>query len=321
VIVIVIAVVLVNQFAGSAGSDPGAGGSGGDAGDSPSVVVTDYLTAVSEGDAETALSLISDEPEDDTLLTDDVLAASAELGAITDITILNEVTDNGSSIVTTSYSIGGSSVDTEFSVLDYDDDGVWEINGGLAYLPLGQFDGLDVTVNGQPAEGDDLQVFPGTYELATPLPNFTIAGTPTVVVTDPYSTADFSDTTAELSEAGLAQFRSLVRAAVDACVASTSLVAGCGLDLQPTLDDGTQLTDGTIKRTLPADTITTLDSLEATLSYDNPTLAQGDYVGSIDVEAPCTQNGQTGVCSLLFGPSLATPSVDMAAENPTVLWD
>jgi hypothetical protein len=320
VIVIVIAVVLVNRFAGAGDRDPGTGG-GGAAGDSPSVVVTDYLTAISEGDAETALGLLADEPQDDTLLTDDVLSASAELGAITGITILDEVTDTGSATVTASYELGGTSVDTEFSLLDYDDDGVWEINGGLGYLPLGQFDGLDVTVNGQPAEGDELQVFPGTYELATDLPNFTIEGTSTIVVTDPYSSADFSDTTAALSEAGLAQFRSLVRAAVDACIASTSLVAGCGLDLQPTLDDGTQLTDGTITRTLPADTITTLDSLEATLSYDNPTLAQGDYIGSIDVEAPCTQNGQTGVCSLLFGPSLGSPSIDMAAENPTVLWD
>ncbi len=124
-----------------------------------------------------------------------------------------------------------------------------------------------------------------------------------------------------LSEEGLTQFRQLVRAAVDACIASPNLAAGCGIDIPAVLSDGTQMIEGTLRRSLTADTQVKLESLEATLSYDVPTLARGDYIGGLQVEGTCTQNGVSGTCSVLFGPSLGAPSVDMAAETPTVLWD
>jgi hypothetical protein len=323
VIVIVVIALVVGRLLGSAGGGGSTdeGGSA-DTGGTASQAVTDYLTALSDGDAETALGFLSDPPSDDILLTDDVLEASNELAPITGIEVLDSTGSSGSADVTASYLLGDTPVTTDFSVTDYDDDGSWEISGGTGYLSVSQFDGLGLTVNGTEVDGDEVEVFPGAYELATSLPNFTLTGETVVLVTDPYTSGDTSSIEPVLTEAALQQFRSLVRTAVEGCLAATTLDAGCGLAVPATLSDGTQMADGTITRTLSADGNATLDSLEATLSYDNPTLAQGDYIGGVEISGQCTtSDGATGSCSVLFGPSLGAPSVDMASTDPTVLWD
>jgi len=320
VIIVVIALVVGRIFA-SAG---GGGGTGGEpaAGGSPSDAVSAYLTALSESDSETALGYLSDPPSDDILLTDDVLAASNELAPITGIEVLDAAGTSGSADVTASYLLGDTPVTTDFSVTDYDDDGTWEISGGTGYISTAQFDGLGLTINGEEVNGDEVEVFPGAYELATTLPNFTLTGETVVLVTDPYTSGDTSDIEPTLTDAALQQFRALVRASAEACLAQKTLDAGCGLAIPATLSDGTQMADGSITRTLTADGSASLDSLEPTLSYDNPTLAQGDYIGGVEISGQCTtSDGASGSCSVLFGPSLGSPSVDMASANPTVLWD
>ncbi len=320
VIIVVIALVLgrIVATAGGAtgtGSDPAAGGT-------PTDAVSAYLTALSESDSETALGYLSDVPPDDSLLTDDVLAASNELAPITGIEVLSETGTSGSADVTASYLLGDTPVTTDFGVIDYDDDGTWEITGGTGYISTSQFDGLGLTINGVEVTGDEVEVFPGAYELATSLPNFTLAGDPVVLVTDPYTSGDTSALEPTLTDAAVQQFRALVRASAEACLAQKTLDAGCGLAIPATLSDGTQMSDGTITRTLTADGSATLDSLEPTLSYDNPTLAQGDYIGGVEISGECTtSDGASGSCSVLFGPSLGAPSVDMASASPTVLWD
>jgi hypothetical protein len=307
------------------GGGPGDGGGGDDApaakASSPSDAVTGFLTAVADADAEKALGYLGSPPSDTSMLTDEVLAASNTLAPITGIEVPEESGKSGSADVTATYLIGGESVTTTFSALDYDDDGQWEISGGTGYIYTGSFDGLGLTINGQEVEGDEVEVFPGSYQLATTLPNFTLSGESIVKVTEPYASAETSGIEPVLTEEALQTFRGLVRESVNACIASTTLAAGCGLELPATISDGTQLTDGTITRTLDANANATLDSLKATPSYDNPTLVEGEYIGSPSVEADCTKNGTTGRCSIYFAPSLGTPSVDMASDNPTVNWD
>jgi hypothetical protein len=81
------------------------------------------------------------------------------------------------------------------------------------------------------------------------------------------------------------------------------------------------MVDGTITRTLSANTITTLETMVPTLSYDNPTLAQGEYPGGVEVSGQCTKDGASGTCSVLFGPAFGTPSINMTKEPLTVIWD
>lgn len=320
VIIVVIALVVGRIFASAGGG--GSAGTGASGGGSPSDAVSAYLTALAESDSETALGLVSDPPSNDILLTDDVLAASNELAPITGIEVLDATGTSGSADVTATYLLGDTPVTTDFSVIDYDDDGTWEISGGTGYISTAQFDGLGLTINGEEVDGDEVEVFPGAYQLATTMPNFTLTGETVVQVTDPYTSGDTSDIEPTLTDAALQRFRAVVRASVEACLAQKTLDAGCGLAIPATLSDGTQMADGSITRTLTADGSASLDSLEPTLSYDNPTLAQGDYIGGVEISGQCTtSDGATGSCSVLFGPSLGSPSVDMASENPTVLWD
>ena len=303
VAVVVIAAILPNLTSGT----------------SPSAVAEAYLTAIAEGDAETALTYLDDAPGETTLLTDEVLEVSRSLAPIEDIEVVEATSDQFSGEVTVSYTLGGEPVTTTYNVYNSDDE--WEISGGLSTLITSQLKGLGVTVNGAAIDGDSYEVFPGTYEFATTLPAFTLGDDAIFSATDPYESPDTYNIEPALSEEGLTQFRQLVRAAVDACLASPNLAAGCGIDIPAVLSDGTQMKDGTLRRSLTADTQVKLESLEATLSYDVPTLARGDYIGGVQVEGDCTKNGASGTCSVLFGPSLGTPSVDMAAETPTVLWD
>jgi hypothetical protein len=323
VVILVVGVVFgISRIGGLTG---GGGGGGGEApaaqASSPSDAVSGYLTAVADGDAKTALGYLSSPPADSTLLTDEALAASNTLAPITEIDVPETEGEGGSADVTASYLLNGETVTTTFSTLDYDDDGKWELSGGTGSIYTKPFDGLGLTINGQAVDAESVEVFPGAYELATSLKNFTLTGPTTVTVTEPYQSAETTEIKPALTDEALVQFRGLVRAAGDACVASTTLAAGCGIDLPATISDGTQLADGTITRSLSADAYATLDSLEATPSYDNPTLVEGEYIGSPSVEADCTKDGTTGRCSIYFAPALGSPSVDMASDNPTVNWD
>lgn len=290
-------------------------------GGQPAAAVEQYITAIAEGDAETALSFIDDTlPLDRTLLTDEALAASAELAPITDIEVGEATVDTYTAIVPVTFLLGGTPVATEFELSDYDRDGEWLMYSATAEISLYALDGIDFTVNGVPVDGTSVEVFPGTYEIATTLERFTITGETTITVTEP-GYVDAGTIEPALTDEAIEEFRAVVRAAVDACVASKTLTAGCGLDLPAVLSDGTQMTEGSITRTLPANTITTLESLEPRLSYSNPTLAQGEYIGSVNASGTCTKDGRTGTCSILFAPSLGIPSVNMVGDELTVLWD
>ena len=279
-----------------------------------------YFTALADGDATTALKYTYPPDGDDSALTDEVLAKSIDLAPITEIeaTVKKGGEQSKYSVdVVIDFLLGGEPVTVETAVSDYGDD--WQIHG-LFNVTTVFFDGLGLTLNGQEVSGESIEVFPGMYEVGLSLEGFTIEGESTVAITEPYGGA-MDELRPTLTDDAIAEFRAAVRAEVDACIASTSLAAGCGLDIPATLSDGTVMEDGTITRTLTADTLTTLETMVPTLSFDNPTLAQGEYPGGVEVSGRCTQNGASGTCSVLFGPTLGTPSINMANRPLTVIWD
>ena len=321
-IIVAIAIGVSSMRGGGPVADPDKGGSGKSGGAaSASESVVGYLTAIADADAKKALGYLGSEPDTTTALTDEVLEASKELAPITDIEVVDESGSSGTADVTVSYMLGSTPVEAKFGALDYDDDNVWEVTGGTASISTNSFAGLGLMINGQEIDEDFVDLFPGSYQLTLSQPNFAPSNGGTFTVTEPFASVDVYELRPTLSDAGLQAFRGLVRAAVDACVASTTLAAGCGIDLPATISDGTQLTDGTISRTLSAEQNAKIDSLTATPSFDVPTLVKGDFIGGPKVEADCIKNGTSGRCSVIFGSSLGAPSVDMAAENPTVTWE
>lgn len=290
----------------------------------PKSIVTDYFTALQDGDAKQALSYLDESISDKTLLTDDVLKASAKLGKISKVKLTSAKESSSTTTVTATFSVGSTPVTQEFTVYKAYKGGYSILSGGTVSLYPSMLDGVTVTVNGQEAKGDSWTVFPGAYQLALPKTleeSFSISGADDLVAAgDSYDL--LSDVKVELNEAGVKQFRDAVTEAVNACIASTSLTAGCGLDIPATLSDGTAVADGTITRTLSADAQANLANLEPRETFVNPLQVYGDYIGSVKASSTsCTQNGATGGCDILFGPSLGSPQVDFTSGTPVVRWD
>ncbi|MFB6611263.1 hypothetical protein ACFCVO_13145 [Agromyces sp. NPDC056379] len=311
IVAIVIAISVVRGVAG--GGTPFAGGG------SAEETAEGFLTAIADADAETALSFVYETESSSPLLTDEVLAASQKLAPLTDIVIGEPEVTGGYGQVPVTYSIGDTSVTTDISVSQISDE--WKITGGTGQLAVHQLDGLEPTINGVPVSGEYVDAFPGAYEYGVTVDGFALEGEKIVVVTAPSEYPDTSGMTAVLSPEAAAAFRQAVSTAIDACIASTTLDAGCGLAIPATLSDGTQLTEGTITRSLSAETRATIAALEPEVSYDVPTLVSGGYLGSVEVTAQCTKDGSTGTCSVLFGPSIGTPSMNFATDGAVIEWD
>ncbi|MFG6475766.1 hypothetical protein ACFXP7_05205 [Microbacterium sp. P06] len=318
VLVGVIAIVLiVSRLAAGA---PAAGGEGEETGTTtPAGVVQGYLDALAASDAETALSFVDEAVPDSPFLTDEALAASNALGPITDIEVTAPTDADFSARVAASYSVGDVPVTTEFSVNEYEGDGLWKMTAVTAELEFGdRFDGFDMTLNGQPLESSSVVVFPGTYEVATTTPHFAVTGETALTVREPFDYPSLSDTTVTLSAEGVLVFQQAVKDAVAACIASKNFVAGCGIDVPQVLDDGNRLAEGTLTRSLTAEAQAKLDNIQPRETFGEPLLVPGDYIGGINVTAGL-EGGGTG--DLLFGPSLGAPVVDFTSGTPVVRWD
>ncbi len=316
VVIVVIAVfasMLASGSATSAGAPAGAG---------PAETATAYLEALADSDAEAALALLSEAPGDDVFLTDEVLQESNDAAPMTGIEV--EAVDDAAyyASLPVTYSLGDVEVSAEISLSQGSDDGEWKIENGVNELMLGsRFEGLEMTLNGVAVEGDTATVFPGTYVLGTTTPYFEITGSTTITVRDGWDFPTFEDVQPALTAEGLTVFQTAVNDAVNACIASKSLTAGCGLDVPQTLDDGTVLVDGTLTRTLSSDAQATLAHLEPEPSYGEPLQVRTPFLGGVDITAECEKNGSRGTCELLFGPSLGSALVDFEQDPVTVLWD
>lgn len=280
-----------------------------------------YLTAISEGDAETALEYV-DPYGDKSLLTDEVLKASNELAPITDIVV--EESDSGSyeSTVTATFSVGGETVERDFTVYSYSDE--FQISDGLSSVSLSYFNGLGLTVNGVEPEDEYSYVFPGTYQLALAYEQFALdSDSDTFQIIEPDDAEVFYDVRPVLTEDGEATFRELVTAAIQECVAMKTLTTPCGMDVTDIELDGGAYTpvDGTVTRTLESGWEKEIADMEISVDYSTPTLVSSWDTPSVDMTLQGDKGGQKAEFEVWFGGYMDYPSVDFAEETPVVTWD
>lgn len=283
--------------------------------------VEEYLTAISEGDAERASAFI-DETSGSTLLTDEVLAKSNELAPITNIVVDTESanTDETESIVSATFDVGAETVTRDFRVWHYSDD--WQIYDGLVNISLSAFDGLEATINGASIGSDYTQAFIGTYQITLGQEQFTVAGdTDTFTLVTEDSATDLYSLQPTLTKAATKEFRKLVTASLTDCVAMTSLATPCGLDVTGPLSDGAMPVDGTIQRTLSADGKAALKKLDPELSYENPTVVSTYEYIQINTTVEADLNGERVTGELMLGGDLLQPSVDFSDAEPKVTWE
>lgn len=293
------------------------------AAESPQAAVEAYFTALADGDAEAARTLLY-EVTDDSFMTDDVLAASLELAPITEL----EVTEPGaaeeaaySQEVQVSYTLGDAGVTKRVYTYQNPDTDAWEVDAS-AELMAPDLGDLATTVNGQALESQEATVFLGLmYELAIDDENFTFDGDGVLEVTESYTSA--STLEVALTEEATETWRELILADVEECVASKEMEAGCGLDM-PQDVSGATVVEGSISRSLTTETEQALQRLTPVPSYTTPTLVEAEYFsGQVDVEYEAEQGGVTSLYELYFGEpgTLGTPLVDMTADELEVIWE
>jgi len=291
--------------------------------DTPYAAVESYFTALADGDAEAARSMLYD-ASDETYLTDEVLATSIELAPITELEVTEdaEVEENTfSHEVQVSYTLGDSPVTKRLYTYQNTDTDAWEVDAAAQLMQPDLAD-LTTTVNGEPVDSDEATVFLGLmYEMAIDDENFTIDGDGLVEVSETYTSAATLEVT--LTEEATETWRELILADVEECIASTDMEAGCGLDM-PSDVSGATVVEGSISRTLPAATEQELQRLTPTPNYSTPTLVEADFFsGTVDVEYEAEEGGVTSLYELYFGDpgTLGAPKVDMAADELEVIWE
>lgn len=274
-----------------------------------------YLTAVSKGDAKTALGYLEG-VSDKTLLTDSVLKESGKLGGLSHISVRKGSEGKYSGTVAATFEVGGRTVSTSYDLYKLKD--TWKITNGVTPISLDGLRGLDATFNGvSTANIHNASVFPGTYRIALNSKYFAIDGDATVAIATYDGASALYDVHAKLNDAGVAEFRSLVRSAVEACVAMKTLATPCGMDITTINLSGASPVEGSVTRTLTADGSAKLDTLQPESSGSSPTVVTAyDYIG-VDTSLQGS-DGQTYTVTL--GGSLDTPTVDFGKPNPQVTW-
>ncbi|QZY51911.1 hypothetical protein [Leucobacter tenebrionis] len=310
---------------------PSLAGDGSDAEPSPDAAQTAtaedavelFLTALADGDADTAVRLAGADASDP-LLIDDVLARSRSLAPIT-VTAVKTITPDEPTraVVNATFRLGDRSVNRDFTVWRTDDE--WILSDALVALPLSAFDELDPSVNGVPPGSDQPLVFPGAYEIELGVDSFDLAveGEPLDVLSVAVSEDAAPLHTAEpaLTEARTEEFRRLVRASLEECLAMPALSTPCGLDVSAPLDDGAIPIEGSAQRALAAEGERALDELTPSPDYADPArVTTYDYI-YISTRIEADRGGELISGTLYSSGDLLHPYVDFSDEEPRVTWE
>lgn len=288
---------------------------------SASGVVQDYLNALAAGNATKALSDLSQQPSDTSLMTDTVLKASLKAAPLTDIKV-PKVTDQYAFEVDASYKLGSRPVNAKFDVDN--SSGSYLVDQGYAEIDLGDLtNGLPLTVNGVKTSADKVDLFPGSYQLGTTAKYISLGSSANFLVQQP---DDFPDIEPKpvLTAQGQAIFKQKVTAAIQACVRSMKLNPGCGLNTDPKTDDGDTVKENSVHRTLTADAKAQIKNMTATLDFDNPTVAEDeDFSAEVNTSAVLTKGKVSRREHLIFfgdGNEFGEPELDMSRTTLVVHW-
>lgn len=281
-------------------------------------VVTDYLTAIADGDAEAALAVVKDAPEGP-LLTDEALEASNSEGGLTDPQVtdasMQQLEDDSvpRGQITASYTVGDLDVPSRTFDVENSAEG-WRIKDATSTAAIG---GTGAKINGQklPADTTEVAVFPGTYAFTASNDRLQINADPQVVTGLPEEslTWSFSPT---LSEKGTKDILSAGRASLDACLNKKELApAGCPM-INWQESNGIKVDQSTIRYTLENDPWANVD---LALNGEG-TAATAMITTTIKINANATQNGASGTLDADPANRTTPMTADITGPQVKVAW-
>ena len=234
VLIIGVAIVTMNRPTTTTTTTGSSAPSAPVAANTPTGAVQAYFDALAANNASGVLALSYDDSyADPTFITSEVMAAASAAAPITGLSLSETPVSNYSARVTATYTIGGVSARSEFSVGKRDD--VWLLMRPAASVYVSEINDslLGVTINGVtvPDDDDSVNLLPGGYTLATTSKVFTFKDTSfTVKSPDATVTPKFD---LALTDDGLDSYRKAVKSLVNSCKKPKGLVdSKCGLNLR-----------------------------------------------------------------------------------------
>ena len=212
---------------GASASVPGASVTAVPQTDTAQAAVQGYLQAVSSGDSASAIAYAANPPMEQSLLTDEMLAANQAVAPITDI-VVTEGTGADHQTVQVAYNLGGAPVTTTFEVTRVN--GAWLLDAVAAPLPLdlSAMVGVDLTINGVQLLNTNPTVFPGRYTVAASSGWYKLSGG-TVQVENATPSGEAPAAQLALASSGVSAIRKAAQTKLNSCLKKNSLApAGCG---------------------------------------------------------------------------------------------
>ena len=235
--------------------------------------VQNYLVALSNSNADEALSYAKEKPADLTFLTNDHLKKSNETAAITDVTVEESGTRQPDT-VTAHYKVGEESITASFGVTKIDD--VWKINqvaNKVVFESRWVDQGLNVLLNDQTITSTSVYLFPGTYRVRTGNKYVTV-GDMAVNVTDPSSFVDTTSMSASLTDEGTSAVRQAAVQKWESCLAEkVTFPVGCGYFV---VSPDHPIKEGSLKWS-QTKAPTPVEDASVSLSLENPLQAVGAF--------------------------------------------
>jgi len=305
-----------------------------------------FYQALAKADAATALGLLYATPRSTQLLTDEVLATSTTAAPITDVSITfvppasatrdgepatAQPTGTDTVQVEVSYSLGGTAVVHPLTMRTHD--GAWKVVGGTATLDLTEgwvcnpgtshqtsctaTSGPGLEVNGQTVDNPELVVlFPGSYTVTTRSAHL-VVGENAFTITDPAKIHVVAGITVALDEAGVESFRAAVRDSLDACLEVMVYSTECGMTVPRFVGTSSEVTDGTIRRTMTPEAETWRTTARPWLT-DMGTARAAAPEGGVTVFVSGTRNGRPVEGAIVEADGSKTV---YSIRAPQVTWD
>lgn len=316
--------LLVMTAAGCGSSDDRKESSGQDttpAASKPSDVVNRYLQALSSGDAGKALGYLAHRPSDRTFLTDKVLKKANGIAPLTDISV--PTVGGSAGDVQASYQLGSKQIRTEFSV-DSASSTQPRIESGTFQVDIDDH-ASEVTkyLNGVELTGDDTELFPVAYKFTNATKSIDFGSSAHFRV-KPRDDALLHTLKPKLTSQGQRVFKKAVSDAVDDCLTSKKLDAGCGLKLSPSTLDGYTVKKGSVTRSLNAKTKAALKSATGKFYDTDGTTAEDLKLKRTkpDVRADLSRHGHTRKqVKLDTTGGFGDPVVEMTTKKHKVTWE
>lgn len=270
---------------------------------SASDAVRGYLEALAAGDATTALGYAANDPEDATLLTDDVLAAGNAVAPISDIEVDPSAVARHAD-VTARYRLGVQEVESTYSVSQTG--AGWRLDDVAGEVTVTQLRGLQISVNGIGIKtSDSITLFPGSYRLASADGRYQLSRGDFVL----RSAIDRPslDTQATLTDSGRSAIRSATQKRLSACIKENKALpsddCGFGVDLV-VRGTGKKIKAKTVRWRITSGA-DTLKSFKPKLDSGNPLVAKGQVKVKLRVDITAT-NGQRYWATAAIGPVRAS---------------